>query len=121
MYVYYADTLTKDDLRTLTNAVIDVVDVWYQFGVQLEVPVAQLNTIRTTFPNPVDCLSNMLSVWLSITTPSPTWQTVVDALCSPAVGRQGVAENIKLTYCKQDTGTCVCTKALYHRWGKFRR
>ena len=105
MYLYCADTLTMDDLGTLMNALHDVIDIWFRFGVQLKVPVTRLNAIKTQYANPDDCLMHMLISWLSNASPSPTWQTVVDALCCASIGRQRVAEKIQQTYCKQDTGT----------------
>ena len=101
----HTDTLSTDDLATLQNALFKVRDKWYHLGVQLKVPISDLKAIRTQYlNNPDDCLLEMLSCWLSITTPSPTWQTVVDALCCPAIGRQQVADNIKRRYCNQSTG-----------------
>ena len=47
----------------------------------------------------------MLIFWLTNTTPSPTWETVVDALCCAAIGRQQIADNVRRKYCgNQDTG-----------------
>ena len=102
----HTDTLTTDDLATLQNALFEVRDKWYHLGVQLKVPISDLKAIRTQYlNNPDDCLLEMLSCWLSNTTPSPTWQTVVDALCCAAIGRQQVADNIKRKYCNLDIGT----------------
>ena len=107
-YIQCTGSLTTADLATLQNALYEVRDVWYHLGVQLNVPLSDLRAIKAEYRDkPGDCLLEMLSVWLSITTPSPTWQTVVDALCCPAIGIQKVAENIQRTYCKQDRGTHV--------------
>ena len=109
-YIRCTGSLTPADLATLQNALYEVRDKWYHLGVQLKVPISDLRAIRTQFrDNPDDSLLEMLSVWLSITTPSPTWQTVVDALCCASIGRQKIAENIQRTYCKQDRGTHILT------------
>ena len=114
---YHSDTLTTDDLATLQNALFEVRDKWYHLGVQLKVPISDLKAIRTQYlNNPDDCLLEMLSCWLSNTTPSPTWQTVVDALCCAAIGRQHVADNIRKQYLNEGTGIpymCMFTKTIY--------
>ena len=97
-------TLTPDDLGTLLNELHGVIDVWFRFGVQLKVPVVRLNAIKREHMEHDDCLMHMLIFWLSNATPSPTWQTVVDALCCASVGRPQIAENIRRTYCNQDNG-----------------
>ena len=103
-----SDTLSTDDLATLQNALFEVRDKWYHLGVQLKVPIPDLKAIRTQYlNNPDDCLLEMLSSWLSNTIPSPTWQTVVDALCCAAIGRQQVADNIRRQYLNEDTGVRV--------------
>ena len=62
---------------------------------------SDLNAIRSQYMNnPDDCLLEMLSDWLTKLPSPPTWQTVVDALSSPAIGKQSAAEQLKLVYCK---------------------
>ena len=102
---------------TLLNELNDITDVWFQFGVQLGVPVAQLRAIETQYRNPDTCLMNVLTLWLSNTTPSPTWETVVDALCCAAIGRQQMADNIRRKYCNLDTGTLYTFvhKSVFHK------
>ena len=45
------------------------------------------------------CLTAMLTDWLKQITPSPTWQALVDALKSPAVGCGQPAHTIEKKYC----------------------
>ena len=73
---------------------------WYHLGVQLNMKPSDLNAIRVQFMNnPEDCLLEMLSVWLKREDPSPpSWQRVVDALCSPAIDRQSAGERLKQIY-----------------------
>ena len=113
-YVYYADILTMDDLAILLNELNDVIDIWFRFGVQLRVPVSRLNVIKSENSNPDDCLMHMLIFWLTNTIPSPTWETVVDALCCAAIGRQQMADSIRRKYCNQDTGIFEYREAHVH-------
>ena len=102
---YYSDTLTMEDLKTLVNELFEVRDKWYHLGVQLNMRPSDLKAIRTQYHNdPDDCLLEMLSQWLSITTPPPTWQTVVDALYCPAILKPLLAETISEKFCNQNTG-----------------
>ena len=86
------------------NELYEVRAKWYDLGVQLRMKTSDLDAIETEHPkNSNVCLRRMLSVWLTREVHSPpTWQTVVDALSSPAVGRPDVAENINLKYCTKD-------------------
>ena len=103
-YAFYgADILTEDDLPTLLNELNDIIDIWFRFGVQLRVPISRLNAIKREHSNPDDCLMHMLIFWLSNTIPSPTWETVVDALCCAAIGREQMADKIRIKYCNQST------------------
>ena len=102
----FLDTLSLDnDLGTLQSELHEARDKWYNLGVQLKVPVSDLRAIQTKFKysnDPEDCLREMLTRWLSITIiPPPTWQTVVDALCSTPVDRPLIAEQIKSKYCSR--------------------
>ena len=102
--VYYefssiTDTLAITDLKTLVNELHEVRDKWYHLGVQLNMKTSDLKAIRTKYNNdPDDCLLEMLSSWLSISSPSPTWQNVVDALCCATIARPLTAERIRKEY-----------------------
>ena len=90
------------------NELSAVKDKWKDLGVQLNMTPPDLNAIQIQCNNdPGRCLLEMLSQWLSITTPPPTWQTVVDALSSPAVSRHDVANRIKKRYSGENNGDNV--------------
>ena len=86
------------------NELQEVRDVWFSLGVQLDMPEADLGSIRADFRDKCsDCLLQMLSFWLRKTTPSPpSWQRVVDALSSPAIDRPALADKIRRTYCSPE-------------------
>ena len=95
--------LTTEDLSTLVNELQAVRDIWFVLGVQLKVPLADLRCIRADYRDRCsECLLEMLSAWLDITT-LPTWQNVIDALCCAAVERPLVAENIRKRYCSHSS------------------
>ena len=100
----YTDTLSTSDLATVVNELQEVRDIWFSLGVQLNMPLADLRSIRADFRDKSsDCLLEMLSVWLTRADPSPpSWQRVVDALCSRSIDRPALAEKIRRTYCSQE-------------------
>ena len=102
--LFSADTLTESNLKALSNELNEVRDMWFSLGVQLEVPLGDLRAIRTQFSNPADCLIEMLSYWLTMTAPPPTWQRVVDALNSPSIAKPNIADKIRGTYCTDNVG-----------------
>ena len=101
----FADPLTSADLATLVNELHEVRDKWYHLGVQLNVQIHDLKAIRAQYNNnPADCLIEMLSHWLTMTPPPPTWQRVVDALNSPSVERHRTAARIEQIHCSLKQG-----------------
>ena len=96
------DVLSTDDIATLVNELHKDRDIWFALGVQLKVPLHDLRAIRIQYRNPADCLLEMLFLWL--TRPTPTWQSVVDALTTAAVDRHDTAEHIERIHCSQITG-----------------
>ena len=83
------------------NELHEVRAKWYHLGVQLNMRPSDLDAIRVQFMNnPEDCLLEMLSLWLKREDPSPpSWQRVVDALCSPAIVSPALADKISKKYC----------------------
>ena len=109
----FADPLTSNDLAILVNELHEVRDKWYHLGVQLKVQLHDLDAFQTQYNNnPDKCLLKMLSHWLTMTPPPPTWQRVVDALNSPSIGKPLIADKIRRTYCTDDVGTFSYTSLL---------
>ena len=82
------------------NELYEVRAKWYDLGVQLRMTLPDLDAIETQYQNNPDrCLQRMLSDWLSREIPSPpSWQKIVDALCTHTVSKPLVAERIRKTY-----------------------
>ena len=107
------ETLSSGDLATLVNELHEVRADWYELGVQLRMETHDLDVFRLENQNDTNkCLRQMLSVWLLQEFPSPpSWERVVDALSSPAVGRPTVAERIRRTYCSQSSDAATDTES----------
>ena len=113
LYISITVTLSTGDLATVVNELQEVRDIWFSVGVQLNMPLADLRSIRADFKDKSsDCLLETLSVWLTRTDPSPpSWERLVDALSSPAIDRPTVAERIMRTYCSQSSDAATDTES----------
>ena len=68
-------------IKDLMHHLEDIVERWYELGVQLDVPLNKLNEIR--FNNSSDvyqCKLLMLQEWQRRPILKPSWCTLVDAL-----------------------------------------
>ena len=82
---------------------------WYPLGLQLQVRISTLDSIRVQFQNPRDQLLEMLKTWLT-TSDNPSWKTLTDALRSRSVGASQLASVLETKHClvegtEVDSGT----------------
>ena len=105
--LFSTDHLTKSDLKELLEELHEVRDIWFRLGVLLGVPSSDLRAIQTQCRDLADCLMEMLSHWLAMTPPPPTWQRVVDALNSPPIKKYDIAERISEEHCTEDFGSFI--------------
>ena len=77
----------------------DIVERWYQLGVQLDVPISKLNEIRCNNSSDVyQCKLLMLQEWQRRPTLKPSWWILVDALRN--MKENTVAESISQHFSK---------------------
>ena len=99
-FLAFTETLSSGDLATLVNELHHVRAKWYDLGIQLRMETSHLDAIETQHHgNPDKCQRQMLSNWLKTSSPPPTWQRVVDALCSPVIDKNSSAECLRHIYC----------------------
>ena len=67
---------------------------WYDIGVDLKISPDTLDTIRTDHGDTKSCFREMLKVWLRRVEPHPSWSELAEALSSPMVGREDLAEKL---------------------------
>ena len=59
----------------------NIVEQWYELGLQLDVPISKLNEIRCNNTSDVyQCKLLMLQEWQTRPSLKPSWCTLVDAL-----------------------------------------
>ena len=86
-----------DDLGHVLEEVLDVSAHWYPLGLQLQVRISTLDSIRVQFQNPRDQLLEMLKVWLT-TSDNTSWTTIADALRSRSVGASQLASVLETKF-----------------------
>ena len=94
----------QGDLKSLHCELHPVSDKWFPLGVQLQVPIETLRSIRRENLPMTERLLEMLTVWLRCTNPPPTWNMLTEALESPPVGERLLAQQLRDKYCPQTEG-----------------
>ena len=78
---FLTDHLFPMGIKDLMHRLEDIVERWYELGVQLDVPISKLNEIRCNNSSDVyQCKLLMLQEWQRRPTLKPSWCTLVDAL-----------------------------------------
>ena len=67
---------------------------WYNMGLELDIDPGTLDTIKTDNDNSDDRFRAMLTTWLKMVQPKPTLAALADALQSPTVGFERLAEQV---------------------------
>ena len=66
---------------------------WYAIGLDLNISPDDLDTIQKDHRDTKSCYMEMLKVWLR-TKPHPTWAKLAEALKSPLVGYEDLADKL---------------------------
>ena len=83
------------DLRKVQRATWDARAKWYNIGLELEIDPGTLDTIKNDNNNSDDQFRAMLTTWLKTVQPKPTLAALAEALQSPTVGFEHLAERIQ--------------------------
>ena len=102
------------DLGTVQEDLHAARQHWYNIGVQLQIPVDTLDSIKVenTYNNG-ECLREVMKNWLKRGNPHPMWRDVVTALSSRAVGECKLAEELKSKYCLCYSDQTVLTSSKF--------
>jgi len=87
--------LVTADLRELQNELHGISSKWYNLGIQLRVDVGELDSIKKEGLVPVDCLREMLKIWLKQVDPHPTRNALITALKSRVINEQQLASHLE--------------------------
>lgn len=76
---------------------------WFSIGLELDVPVSELNIIEKDRLGVVEQMRTMLNYWLNnVTDPLPSWQVLIDALKAATVSENSLAQELKEIYCSPE-------------------
>ena len=84
--------LSTKDLRKVQRAAWDARAKWYNIGLEMDIDPGTLDTIKRDNDNSDDRFRAMLMTWLKMVEPKPTWEALAEALRSPTVGYEHLAE-----------------------------
>lgn len=88
--------LTIDDLQEVRECLFSIRVKWYDIGIELRIGAGELDTIRTTYSDPKDGLTEMIKKWLKSSKHGPpTWKVLAKALQAEAVDEKDIAEKGK--------------------------
>ena len=83
------------NLSKVRNVIWDAKTEWYDLGLELNLSESTLQTIKKDNPTDVKaCFREMLSKWLKMVDPLPSWEGLLEALKKPCVGHKNLAMKI---------------------------
>ena len=100
------------DLKDLLHALQDKAAKWSLIGIQLDLSPDQLDIIRADSDGVVECLRGVLRKWQSKTDPRPTWNTIIQALRSPAVGKTELARQLEERFAPRPGAERTCLQSI---------
>ena len=98
------------DLKTVRAAVWEARTEWMNIGIELNIAKTDLDAIKGA-GDPGVCLTEMLTLWLKLVDPLPTWSALISALKQPPIGCQQLAEQIETKHVVK-WSPCGCCKTL---------
>lgn len=98
--------LVSANLSKVLNLLLEVSIKWFNLGLQLGLKERDLKVIEQDHAKDgVEvCLREMLSLWLKMINPHPTWEGLVAALKKPSVLFSRLAKKIEDEYCVHEQG-----------------
>ena len=85
--------LNVKDLCAVQEAAWDARAMWYNIGLKLGIDPGTLDVIEGNNKDIDKQFRAMLMTWLKMVDPRPTWEALADALQSPTVGYEHLAEH----------------------------
>ena len=80
------------DLSKVQKAAWDARPKWYNIGLELNIDPGTLDSIEGSNKGIDDRFRVMLTTWLKMIDPTPTWEALAEALRSPIVGHEQLAK-----------------------------
>ena len=94
--------LTLSSLATVRHALFDIRSKWEDIGIELLSKNDTDAIKKEKCNNVVDCLTEMLTVYLKRAKPEPSWRSIIAALKAKAVGESQKAKELEEEYLSHD-------------------
>ena len=94
LYLDFSDSLYIEDLADVMKETWETKSSWYNIGVCLLISPDTLDTIEKEHQCVDTCFREMLKTWLRASYPRPTWTKLAEALRSPMVGYESLADEL---------------------------
>ena len=104
--------LTIADLKSVRKLLFGVRRKWYDIGIELEIPIEKLDTIRAKQADYGACLIEMIKEWLNSEV-AATWKALAEALRAEPVKEVKLADEGERLKCVKNECTpftpCMCS------------
>ncbi len=101
----YAEYLEPEDLFAVLDELEPVKAHWFGVGLGLKLRKSDLEAIKKDHGESLECLREMLHLWLDRTDSRPTWQEVIEVLRKPAAApnQKKLANTLARKHCPEAT------------------
>ena len=76
---------------------------WDLVGAQLDIKSVDLNSIKSSCENNLQCFMDLFDLWRRNGNPPYTWATIINVLKAPSVGEEQVAKDVTEWLSKQNS------------------
>ena len=95
LWMHCTVTLVSKNLPKVRALIHKACPQWYDLGLELGVEETTLDVIKNDNDNKTEiCFRAMLSVWLKMIDPCPSWEGLVAALKQPYIGHEELADKV---------------------------
>ena len=93
--------LSIEDLKEVMEELVEAKNMWFEIGIQLDVPINTLDSIKHDERETSKCYSKMLQEWLR-NGKSRSWEALAEALGTATVNHSSMKQRILLEHCTQN-------------------
>ena len=103
--------LIPDNLKKLCNLLTNTRPKWFELGFQLDIQLTELKIIKINCKDVDVCYIEMLSTWLKMIDPQPSWDGLLTALEHDSVKCGKLSDGLREKYGipRQPTTTSAAT------------
>ena len=92
LYTGYGEPVIQE---LMNRVAAPCMDQWELVGAQLHIDGVQLNSIRSSYQNDLQCFKKVFELWKKKSNPPYTWATIIDVLKAASVGEEKVAKDLE--------------------------